>query len=139
MSFAKSLGNYLGNISGEIDVIRRSQPSIYRNIMQVVGTLIVLVWINIIISTNVQNNIKKNQPVYTGDVIMKRILSLPMAIIVGWLLGFLAEMSVHAQLAQAKQNCLYKGFKENTPQFQQCLDNVNFHLQNKNDLLHRLN
>ena len=59
MSFAKSLGNYLGNISGEIDVIRRSQPSLYRNIMQVVGTLIVLVWINIIISTNVQNNIKK--------------------------------------------------------------------------------
>ena len=61
MSFAKSLGNYLGNISGEIDVIRRSQPSIYRNIMQVVGTLIVLVWINIIISTNVQIILKINR------------------------------------------------------------------------------
>ena len=139
MSLAKSLGNYLGNISGEIDVIRRSKPNIYRHLMQIVGTIIALVWINIIITNNIDNNLKKGQYIQRNDIIVKRLMSLPMAIVVGWLLGFLAEMAVHAQLAQARQNCLHKGLVEGTREFNQCIDNVNFHLQNKGDIINRLN
>lgn len=136
MSLAQSIGNYLGNLTGEIDIMRRSKPNLYRTFMQIVGTIISLIWINSIISHNVMNQTK---PIDHNDLFMKRILSIPISIIIGWMIGFLAEMSVFAQLAQAKQNCLYKGFKPGTNQFNKCIDNVNFHLQNKNDILHRLN
>lgn len=139
MSLAKSLGDFLGNVSGEVDVIRRSKPNVYNGLMQVIGSVIALIWINILITTNSQKNIQQGQPVNNMDVLIKRMLSLPLAIAVGWILGFLAEMSVHAQLAQARQNCLHKGFTENTQEFDYCIDNVNFHMQNKNDIIGRLN
>jgi len=139
MSLAKSLGSFLGNISGEVDVIRRSKPNVYNGIMQIVGAVISLIWINVLITTNTQENVRKGHQVNHMDVLMKRILSLPLALLIGWILGFLAEMSVHAQLANARQNCLHKGFVENTKEFDYCIDNINFHMQNKNDLLTRFN
>ena len=139
MSLAQSLGNYFGNFYGELDIIRRSKPNIYRVFMQIVGTIICIIWINSIISHNTYSDIKKNKKINHSELFIQRILSIPISIIIGWILGFIAELSVYAQLAQAKQNCLYKGFKEGTQQFDQCLDNVNFHLQNKNDILTRFN
>lgn len=139
MSLARSLGTFLGNISGEVDVIRRSKPNVYSGIMQIVGAIIALIWVNVLITTNSEQNLKQGHQINHMDILVKRIMSLPLAMIIGWILGFLAEMSVHAQLANARQNCLHKGFTENTKEFDYCIDNINFHMQNKNDLLSRLN
>jgi len=136
MSLAQSVGNYLGNLTGEINIMRRSKPALYRTFMQIVGTIIALIWINSIISHNLSNNKK---PINHTKLFMNRMLSIPISIVIGWMIGFLAEMSVYSQLAQAKQNCLYKGYNPGTRQYDQCLDNVNFHLQNKQDISLRFN
>ena len=136
MNVAKEFGNYIGTSIGSFDLIRRSQPTVYRNIMQIISTIFALIFINTIISNNISNDKSKNIPINHSQLLLKRLISIPMAIVVGWLIGFIAEMSVHAQLAQSRQNCLYKGFKPNTREFDLCVDNTNFHLQNKGDLIY---
>jgi hypothetical protein len=138
MSLAREFGNYIGSAVGVFNIVRRSKPIIYRNVMEIISTIFAIIFINIIISQNIQHDRKKNIQSNPTDILVKRLMSIPIAIVIGWMIGFLAEMSVHSQLAQSRQNCLSRGLVENSREFNLCVDNTNFHLQNKGDLIHNL-
>ena len=140
MNITKDIGESVGQSIGLFNIIRRSQPYVYRQIMTMISVIFVFIMINLIINHNIKKNkIDKNNNINRNNIFTQRLMAIPFSIMIGSVIGFLAEVAVFAKLAEAKQNCRYRGFVDNTPQFEHCVDNVNFDLQNKNDILFQLN
>lgn len=132
MSFIQLIGRFIGEAIGQIDIIRRGEPIVYRHLVQIITTIISLIYINIIITRNV----KKYPNQYTRlDILTNRFISFPISIVIGYIIGIIAEIKVWSQLEQSRQNCLYQGYKEGTDNFNWCVDETNFHLQSKNDII----
>lgn len=132
MSFIQLIGRFIGEATGQIDIIRRGEPIVYRYLVQIFTTIISFIYINIIIT----RNINKYPNYYTKlDKLSNRLISFPISIVIGYIIGLVAEIKVWSQLEQSRQNCLYKGYIEGTDKFNLCIDDTNFHLQNKNDII----
>lgn len=126
------IGRFIGFHIGQIDIIRRGEPIAYRFLIQFVTTILSLIYINIIITRNA----KKYHQYYSKlDILTNRFISIPISIIIGYLIGVIAEVKVWSQLEQSRQNCLYQGYKPEEEDFKWCIDEINFHLQNRNDIL----
>ena len=132
MSFIQLIGRFIGEAIGQIDIIRRGEPIVYRHLVQIITTIISLIYINIVIT----RNIKKYPNQYTRlDILTNRFISFPISIVIGYIIGIIAEIKVWSQLEQSRQNCLYQGYKEGTDYFNWCVDETNFHLQSRNDII----
>ena len=135
MSFIQLIGRFIGEITGQIDIIRRGEPIVYRYLVQIVTTIISLIYINITIT----RNIRKYPNYYTNlDILTNRFISIPISIVIGYIIGIIAEIKVWSQLEQSRQNCLYQGYKESDEDFKWCVDETNFDLQTKNDIISRI-
>lgn len=132
MSLTQIVGRFIGEITGQIDIIRRGEPIVYRYFAQIVATVISIIYINITITRNV----RKYPNYYTKlDILTNRFISVPISIVIGYVIGLIAEINVWSQLEQSRQNCLYQGYKEGDEDFKWCVDDINFDLQNRNDIL----
>ena len=140
MNIARDVGESVGQVIGYFNIVRRSQPYEYRQIMTMIATIFIFILINLIINHNIKKNkLDPNNNINRNNIFAQRILAIPFALMMGAVIGFLAEVAVYAKLAEAKQHCRYNGFVDNTPQFEQCVDNTNFHLQNKRDMMASIN
>ena len=54
MSFIQLIGRFIGEITGQIDIIRRGEPIVYRYLVQIVTTIISIIYINITITRNIR-------------------------------------------------------------------------------------
>ena len=100
-----------------------------------VATIFVFILNNLIINYNIKKNkIDLNDNIKRNNIFVKRLMAVPLSFIIGHIIGYVAEIGVFAKLAESKQTCRYRGYTDNTPQFNNCVDNVNHNLQIRDDL-----
>lgn len=135
MSFTRHIGEFVGQARGYFNIIGRSQPAEYRQIMSMFATIFVFILNNLIINYNIKKNkIDLNNNININNIFAQRLMALPLSFIIGHIIGYVAEIGVFAKLAESKQTCRYRGYVDNTQPFEQCVENINHDLQIRDDL-----